>query len=271
MINDEKIPALIAKDLKMSKSNVSYYIKKAKFNGYLSEITRDAFSVLELTQRGKNFLDQYHKESDSLPICRAENIQFKADILQMPTIPVDWNKIQMHNWTQYTSQIDGIRIKLNTGNSPMLVLLPSPIDGNDPYALFVILVSECMNVMLELYDKIGLKVGRLQLSSRGEWLVYDPIAREFCKTNGQVTYEGIGKVNASRPRSVGEFEFHDPRALTDYLLMPKRIEQIENKVQFLIDLSSQKDLLNHDQSAGINPFATIYCSSSGMLCPISIL
>jgi hypothetical protein len=35
--------------------------------------------------------------------------------------------------------------------------------------------------------------------SRGEWLVYDPVAESFCKNSGcgKVTYEGVGKVNAS--------------------------------------------------------------------------
>lgn len=80
-----------------------------------------------------------------------------------------------------------------------------------------------------------MEVDKLQSSSRGEWLTYDPIAREFCKKNGQVKYEGIGTVNASRPRSIGEFEFHDPRALADYLLMPRRVENIETMIQKLLE------------------------------------
>jgi hypothetical protein len=158
----------------------------------------------------------------------------------MPTVPIDWKKIEMYNWVQYTSQIDSIKVRLNTGNTPTLELLPSPIDGDDPYELFITNVYECLNVLMDLYDKIGLRVGKLQLGSRGEWLVYDPIARAFCKHNGQVNYEGIAKVNASKPLNIGEFEFHDPRALKDYLQMPYRLKNIEVQVARVLELLEQE-------------------------------
>ena len=194
-------------------------------------MTRDGFAIIELTQAGKNLLDQYNKNNPTVPICRLENIQFKAKILQMPTIPVDWKKIEMHNWTQYISQIDSVHVRLNNGVVPTLILIPSPVEGDDHFQLYTVMVVACVNVILELHDKIGLRVGPLELGSRGEWLVYDPIANSFCKNTGQVTYDGIGKVNASPPRRIGEFEFHDPRALIDYLVMPKRIQNIEKMLE----------------------------------------
>lgn len=227
------IAANIARHLKMKKSHVSYYVTKAKKQGYLKQVTRDVFVVLELTQAGKNFLDQYTQNSPSIPICRLENIQFKAAILQMPTIPVEWKKIEMRNWTQYTSHIDSVHVRLNDGGVPTLLLLPSPVEGDDPFQLYTIMVFACVNVIIQLHDRIGLMVGPLELGSRGEWLVYDPVAKSFCKNNGhgQITYDGIGKVNASPPRHIGEFEFYDPRALVDYLAMPKRVQNIEEMLK----------------------------------------
>ena len=220
----------------MKKSHISYYITKAKKMGYIRQVTRDAFVILELTQAGKNLLDQYTQNNPpSVPICRLENIQFKARILQMPTIPVDWKKIEMNNWTQYKSQVDSVRIKVNLAEPPTLSLIPSPIDGDNPNDLIITVVYECVNVLLELYNKIGLRVDKLQPCSRPEWVVYDPVAKSFCKTNGQVTYDGIGKVNASPPRHIGEFEFHDPRALADYLAMPKRVQNIETMLEKVLE------------------------------------
>ena len=197
LINEGLIQGHIAKDLDIKSSHVAYYIKKAKNMGYVRSSLKDAVVILELTQAGKYFLDQCNKGRIPSPnSVRAENIRFKPEILRMPTIPVDWKKIQMRNWVQYSSQIDSVKVQLNMGT---------------------------------LYDRIGIKVGRLQVGSRGEWLVYDPIAGAFCN------YDGLAKVNASKPRRVGEFEFHDPRALADYLAMPRRIDKMERMLEKLLE------------------------------------
>jgi hypothetical protein len=167
----------------MKKSHVSYYVTKAKRLRYLIQVTRDVFAILELTQAGKNLLDRYtqNQNNTSIPVCRLENMQFKAKILEMPIIPVDWNKIEMHNWTQYNTQVDSIRVKLNLADPPTLLLIPSPIDGNNPNDLFITLVYECVNAILELHNKTGLKVDKLQPCSRPEWLVYDLLQRHSVK------------------------------------------------------------------------------------------
>jgi DNA-binding MarR family transcriptional regulator len=245
LIKQGTIASDIARRLNMKKSHVSYYITKAKNLGYLKQVTRDAFAFNELTQAGKNLLDQYTQNNPSTPICRLENIQFKAKILQMPTIPVEWKRIEMHNWTQYISDIDSVHVRLNHGAVPMLLLLPSPVEGDNPFQLYTVMVFACVNVILELHDKFGLRVGPLELGSRGEWLVYDPVAKSFCKSNGhgQITYDGIGKVNASPPRHIGEFEFHDPRALVNYLAMPKRVQNIEAMLTKILSQGNQ----NYDE------------------------
>jgi len=233
MVNEGLIASDIAKRLHMTKPHISYYIKKAKEKGYIRQSSRDVFALLEVTQPGKNFLDQYYKNNLSIPNLRLENIQFKATVIQMPTIPVNWKKIQMHNWTQYNSQIDDVKVRLNLGKVPSLEFIPSPVEGENIYDLITKTVESCINAYWNLYERIGLKLGSLRVCSRPEWVIHDPIAREFCKQNGQVTYDGIGKVNASKPRHIGEFEFFDPRALSEYLLMPQRLRNVETMLERL--------------------------------------
>jgi hypothetical protein len=218
----------------------SYYVRKGIKLGLIKETSNSGHTRLELTQPGKNFLERYERLNPSLPICRAENIRFKARVIRIPDIPLNWRKVHMYNWTAYTSEVDTVKIKLNMGSSPTIEFIPSPVEGDNPFHLYSILFYECSRVAQELNERLGLEVGKLELSSRAEWLTYDPIARSFSKYHGEVTYEGLAKVNASKPRKIGEFEFFDPRALKDYLLMPQRLKNVEDKVDKVLKLLNEK-------------------------------
>jgi hypothetical protein len=43
--------------------------------------------------------------------------------------------------------------------------------------------------------------GRLGLSSTGEWIVYDPLAKAISKLLVQVTIDGVRRINASKLRT----------------------------------------------------------------------
>jgi predicted transcriptional regulator len=76
MINDRCTAMEIAKVLGISKSLLSYHIKKAIASGYVAEVGRDAFKIYELTQPGKNFLAMYQQQQQtSISICRAEKLK----------------------------------------------------------------------------------------------------------------------------------------------------------------------------------------------------
>jgi hypothetical protein len=79
----------------MRKPHVSYYIRKANENGYIKEVCRDRVKIFELTQRSKNFIDQYDKriQNKQLASCRAENIRFKAPVHRLPAKTPDWHKV----------------------------------------------------------------------------------------------------------------------------------------------------------------------------------
>jgi hypothetical protein len=72
----------------------------------------------------------YTNSSSNGPLCRAENIRFKADIIRMPADLINWHKVGMNNWTQYCSEINGSRcISINNANHPTIEFILSPIDG----------------------------------------------------------------------------------------------------------------------------------------------
>jgi hypothetical protein len=241
MINEGYTAAQIAEALQTDRSHIHYYIKKAIDFQYVEDITRDTFKARKLTQEGKNFVDQYTKPVNNKPICRLENIRFKAPIYKMPPPEsLDWNKIQMNNWAQYGSRVDDIKVQINYGKNPTIEFIPAAVDGDDPYKLRDTVSYDCFKVAEKLEETLGIAIGRLEQSSRPEFVVYDAVAKTFSKRIGQVNVEGIGKVNASGPRYRGEFEFCDPRAAAEYLKMPMRLEKMEQDVKEIRDLLRKK-------------------------------
>ena len=125
------------------------------------------------------------KEALNQPICRLENIRFKAHVIRMPAISTDWKKVEMNNWSQYGFNVDSIRIHLNHGDSPSIEFIPSAIDGDDPYKLHANVLYDCTQVANKLEETLDMEIGRLELSSKAEFVYYDPVAKAFCKYNGQ--------------------------------------------------------------------------------------
>ena len=245
--------AQLAAELKISKPLVSYYIRKAIKTGYIKELARDKIRILGITQEGKIFLDKYEYEykykykdeykskqlsstysKEQLSVCRAENIRFKARVYKLPTKPLDWNKVEMNNWKQYNSVIDDIKVHLNNGKIPSIEFIPSPINGSNPWELFGILYNDCNEVARKLEQLLGMEIGRLEMENGPEWVVYDPIASIISKQNGQITVDGLGKINASKPLRRGELEYFDPRFAAEYLSMPRRISNIEKLLEDLM-------------------------------------
>ena len=88
----------------------------------------------------------------------------------------------------------------------------------------------------------------IELSSKGEWVVYIPLAKAITNIIGRVTVDGIGKINASLPNRYGEFEFHDPRAAAEFLEMPGRISRLEQNVDAI--KQDMKEILNSIKQQG---------------------
>jgi hypothetical protein len=274
MIEQDHSASQIANELERNKQLISYYINKLKKIGYVKERTRDVYKSLEITQAGKNFLDQYTicHSNNNQPICRLENIRFKASISKMPpTESLNWKKVEMNNWTQYNSQIDSVNIRLNIGKNPTVEFIPSPIDGDNPYNLRDKAFYGCIKAAERLEGMLQIEIDVPEQSSSPEYVVYSPIAREFSKYFGQVRVEDIGKVNASGPRRIGEFEFNDPSAAAVFMDLPRRMVDLEQKVENLLTFreimepKSEPELPKTEQISQIRNKLGIYGRTAKML------
>ena len=71
---------------------------------------------------------------------------------------LDWNKVQMNSWAQYGSKVDNIRVRLNNGKSPTIEFMPSPVDGDDPYKLYGMVLYDCTKLLKGLRRQLVLKL-----------------------------------------------------------------------------------------------------------------
>ena len=60
----------------------------------------------------------------------------------------------------------------------------------------------------------------------------------------QQRFRELNNVELVSITNIGELEFHDPRILTDYMTMPTRVRNIDEKLDYLIDESKQKNDLS---------------------------
>jgi hypothetical protein len=171
---------------------------------------------------------------------RAEYIRFKADIIRIPADLTNWRKVGMNNWTHYCSEVNGVKVHINKVSQPTIEFIPSPIDGDNVEDMRSQLLQDCIAVCGELEERLSMQIGRLHPSSKGEWVVYDPFAKSLSNQFGQITVDGVGKVNASRPGRRGEFEWFDPRDCADYMALPKRLAMME---QQQYDMQKQLDAM----------------------------
>ena len=183
MIYENFTPTRIAEVLNVKKSHVSYYLKRAKKFGYINEVVRDKVKILELTQAGKNFVDQYtttNQFTNNTPICRLENIWFKASVYKMPSLEtLDWNRVQMNSWAQYGSKVDNVRVRLNDGKSPTIEFMPSRVDGDDPYKLYGMVLYDCIKAAERLEEAVDIEIGRLEQSSFQNMLSTTLLQKQF--------------------------------------------------------------------------------------------
>ena len=103
------------------------------------------------------------------------------------------------------------------GKAPTIEFLPSPIDGDSPWQLYGLLLNECNEAARKLEQTLDIEICRLDIETGAEWVVYDPVAKLICENNGQITVDGLAKINASKPSRRGEIDYFDPRFAAEYI------------------------------------------------------
>jgi hypothetical protein len=73
----------------------------------------------------------------------------------------------------YTTGVGSVKVKLNVGDTATIEFIPAAIDGSDPINLYLRLFSYCDKVAKHFEETLDMQIGRLELSSKGEWVIYN--------------------------------------------------------------------------------------------------
>jgi hypothetical protein len=226
--------AKVAKDLNVSKSLVNYWTTKLEAIGFLrrkqSRTTsmegpqrtkqRGTIILYEITIEGSKLLDWYDAGS-VWPKFRLHNVVFGYPVIVHPQIAVDWKRVEMRNWVQYTTKISGIRVRLNSGKS--LEVTPLPVFGYCPWEILVESSRSADGLARHLEERFQMQLGLSFISRRPHFGVYDPVANEYTKHFELSTEAG----RMDRSEDFGEIDYYSPEAAAEYIRMPKRVKRIE--------------------------------------------
>lgn len=235
LIDAGKRESQIVAMLKIPRQNISYYIDRVEEEGLVRKGVKTSYRPLELTPLGKKFLREYDSGGTlpQRPPYRLENIRYKARVIKMPSRDIAWDRVEMNNWHYHKSEVDSVYVKLNVGEENTIEFTISGIDGNSFDDLHTKAEFECLQVIRKLESRLEMAIGMPERASRPEYVVYDAAARFLCRRIGQLTVDGFAKMNASRPLSRGEFEFHTLEDAVDYILTGRRTSIILEDVQRL--------------------------------------
>jgi len=224
MLEAGNYPAKIARLLGMSKPHVSYYIRKMRRAGLVRRrnVKWPAFYVV--TEKGKKFLTRCKLLEPGF-LFRLHRCGFKYPILRDAAVPVDWRRVPKAcgHWTALIGDEGGVKVEKTTRH---VIVWCESISGRDPDELLLRAKSLADRVAASLVAKYGFQLGEGRLVPKKHIGVYDPAA-ELLSRRFEIS-DDVGKID--RSEGLGEIDWFSAKAAKDYLLMPSRVESLEQQV-----------------------------------------
>jgi len=192
----EGVASEAAKIAGCTKANVSYWTKRFLGAGVLRLQTGGFVKYYSLTPYGSKLLTGSDGEL-RLPVV-FEDHALKFVVLRRECCRVDWEKLgEPRNWRKLGVVIGVVRVELNLGLEPTVVIHPGQVKGFnvDELEMEAARIFERTRVVLE--QKFG-----MQLSENGvpfhspRWRIYRPECHEWISA-GTVEVDGVGALDHS--------------------------------------------------------------------------
>jgi hypothetical protein len=224
MLEAGNYPAKVARFLGMSKQHVNYYIGKMRKAGLIKRTGPKWPVFYEVTAEGKNFLTGCNVLAPGF-LFRLHRCGFKYPILRDSKVLLDWRCVPKAcgHWTALIGDEGGVKVEKTTRH---VIVWCESISGWDPDELLLRAKGMADRVAASLCVKYGFRLGEGRLVPKKHIGVYDPAA-ELLSQRFEVS-DDVGKID--RSEGLGEIDWFSAKAAKDYLLMPSRVENLEQQV-----------------------------------------
>jgi len=161
---------------------------------------------------------------------RLHAYSLKFPVVDGPGSLVDWNRVQMANWTRLVGCECGLTVEKTTKH---VIVHADEVLSEDPNEATLLAILECLRLARILEDKFGMKLGAPKLLRKPHYAVSDPVARWF--TEFMELSSDVGKMDKSE--GAGEIDFYNAELAKEYLVMPLRMLGLQG------DMAEVKDVL----------------------------
>jgi hypothetical protein len=222
-------PSRVARILGFSPQVLHYHIKKWLRTGWI-----------RLDQKTPNMTTYTLEASAKKSLTGGERLPYKGvrlhayslkfPVVDGPSSVVDWNRVQLANWTRLVGCECGLTVEKTTKH---VIVHADEVLSEDPNEATLLAILECLRLARVLEEKFGMKLGTPKLLRKPHFAVSDPVARWF--TDFMELSCEVGKMDKSE--GAGEIDYYDAELAKEYLIMPLRMLGLQG------DMADVKEVL----------------------------
>jgi hypothetical protein len=222
-------PSRVARILGFSPQVLHYHVKKWLKMGWIRlEVKTPNMTLYRLVSSVKKSLTG--GENSPYKGVRLHAYSLKFPVVDGPCSLVDWNRVQMANWTKLVGCECGLTVEKTTKH---VIVHADEVLCEDPNEATLLAILECLRLARVLEEKFQMKLGTPKLLRKPHFAVSDPVARWF--TDFMELSSDVGKMDQSE--GAGEIDFFDAELAKDYLVMPLRMLGLQG------DMAEVKEIL----------------------------
>jgi len=222
-------PSKVARILGFSPQVLHYHVKKwLKMGWIMLDVKTPNMTSYKLVPSVKKSLTG----GEVLPFkgVRLHAYSLKFPVVDGPGSLVDWNRVEMANWTRLVGCECGLTVEKTTKH---VIIHADEILSENPNEATLLAILECLRLARVLEEKFQMKLGTPKLLRKPHYAVSDPVAHWF--TDFMELSSDVGKMDQSE--GAGEIDFFDAELAKEYLVMPLRMLGLQG------DMAEVKEVL----------------------------